>query len=144
MKSILLLFERAFGKNLEEFHEILLMPEEYIVYRQCFENNGFTETWRNAFRDLSPENRAFAEEIIYSNDFRELTSKTTDENILAVLGHYLIRKTVKVQQFRNDPIFKKAKKETARLIKRDIGINLTITYDFEMETARRKHIAKVS
>ena len=30
-------FHKAFGKNIEEYFEILYMPETYIIYRNVFE-----------------------------------------------------------------------------------------------------------
>lgn len=33
-------FEAAFGKNIKEFMKLLLMPDDYIIYREDHENNG--------------------------------------------------------------------------------------------------------
>ncbi len=30
-------FEKAFGKTLDEYFEILMMPEDFIIYRKYFE-----------------------------------------------------------------------------------------------------------
>jgi hypothetical protein len=45
-------FEAAFGKTPEEFREIALMPNEYIIHRRIHENNGAAE-WKNIFRSLT-------------------------------------------------------------------------------------------
>jgi hypothetical protein len=138
------LFVRAFGKDLLEFNEILYMPEEYIVYRQYFDDNGHTLAWRDSFRSLTIEERSVADAIICSNDFRDYESKTSNDKILSVLDHYVIKKSIPSRVFKNDSEFKKVKRNAEKLIKNDVAVNLTITYDFEMETARRKHVAKVS
>jgi hypothetical protein len=49
-------FEAAFGKNPEEFVEIAMMPEDYIIHRRAHESNGARE-WRSGFRNLKPQER---------------------------------------------------------------------------------------
>lgn len=44
-------FEAAFGRTAEEFIEISMMPEEYIIYRRRHQDDGALE-WRRAFRSL--------------------------------------------------------------------------------------------
>jgi hypothetical protein len=136
-------FEKAFGKNLQEFFEILHMPEEYIIYRYFFEGIGFTKAWRNTYNLLDAEERTIAEEIIRSNDFRDYESKTDNPKILSLLKHYTIRKDQVGKIQLKDIQFKSTKKQFDRLIKKDISLNLTITYDFEAEIARKKHRAEV-
>jgi hypothetical protein len=46
----------AFGKNVEEFLEILAMPDHYIIKRNKYKNNG-TRDWRKRFRRLSSESK---------------------------------------------------------------------------------------
>jgi hypothetical protein len=134
-------FEKAFGRNLQEFFEILHMPEEYIIYRYFFEGNGFTKAWRNTYNLLSPEERIIAEEIIRSNDFREYQIKTDNPKIRSLLNHYTIKKNQVGTIQLKDVQFKSTKKRFDKLIRNDISLNLTITYDFEAETARKKHMA---
>lgn len=45
-------FVRAYGKTSIEFREILSMPNEFIKFRNLFDNLGFTEAWRQQFRKL--------------------------------------------------------------------------------------------
>jgi len=47
-------FCKAFGKDLDEFHEILSMPRDFVMYRSHFENNGQAEKWKKSFCKLSP------------------------------------------------------------------------------------------
>lgn len=49
-------FEAAFGRTPEEFIEIAMMPEEYIIHRRKHENNGAFE-WREAFQALTNKQR---------------------------------------------------------------------------------------
>ena len=46
-------FEMAFGKNLEEFKELLYMPEALIIYRNKFTEVGITKEWREKFNSLT-------------------------------------------------------------------------------------------
>jgi hypothetical protein len=136
-------FEKAFGKNLGEFYEILHMPEEYIVYRYFFEGNGFTKAWRNIYNSLTSEERLVAEEIIRSNNFREYEKKTDNPKIHALLKHYTIKKEKVGEIQLKDVQFKSMKRQFNNLVKNDISLNLTITYDFEAEVARKMHRADV-
>ena len=42
------LFYKAFGDNLEEYHEILAMPRELIMFRSYFEENGTEQQYLQA------------------------------------------------------------------------------------------------
>jgi hypothetical protein len=48
--------EAAFGKTLEEFLEILSMPDRYIIYREEYKTNSAKE-WRRLFRRLKPHKK---------------------------------------------------------------------------------------
>ena len=39
-------FERAFGKNLDEYFDILIMPEPFILWRNFYDSKGLTDKWR--------------------------------------------------------------------------------------------------
>ena len=45
-------FEVAFGRNYEEFIEIISMPERYIIYRNNFKNT-VAKVWQSLFKKLS-------------------------------------------------------------------------------------------
>jgi len=134
-------FVKAFGKDLGEFYEILHMPEEYIIYRYFFEGNGLTDEWRENYRSLDAEERKIAEEIIRSNDFEDCAAKTQSPRILALLKHYNIKRENLHNIEPEDIQFKSTKKQFDKLIKEDISLNLTLTYDFESETAETGHAA---
>jgi hypothetical protein len=76
-------FEAAFGRTADEFIEIAMMPEHYIIYRRHHELNGAAE-WRNAFRALTKAQR---------RKFMEFDSATGEGNapdsFALLLAHYL-------------------------------------------------------
>lgn len=82
-------FEKAFGKNVEEYMELLLMPEPYILYRFFFESIGLTDQWREEFNQLSPTNKEIALNVIYDNDFNDVKSLTKNRQVLQFLKHYV-------------------------------------------------------
>lgn len=45
-------FEAAFGKTPQEFFEIALMPNEFIIHRRTHENNGAAE-WKKIYHSLT-------------------------------------------------------------------------------------------
>lgn len=74
-------FEAAFGRTPEEFIEIAMMPEEYIINRRRHENNGASE-WRQVYRAMTDLKR---------QDFIEFVSSGTGENrseFADLLKHY--------------------------------------------------------
>ena len=60
-------FERAFGKNKDEYLTILSMPKDLLTYRNYYENIGVTQKWKRLFNNLSKDEK---EELMYliSND----------------------------------------------------------------------------
>ncbi len=135
-------FERAFGQNIEEFQELLYMPEAYIVYRSVFEKEmGYTGIWKEEYRAIR-ETELWDEtkQILENSDFSNIQEITTNPIIKEFLRHYSInRSTLKNE----DPNYKKLKNEYDKLIKSDQFINLTLTYDFESEEISKKTNLKV-
>lgn len=122
-------YERAFGKDVNEFKEILYMPETYIVYRSLFEDAGLTDIWKSEFRAIQESN--FWDEvkiIIENSDFKNLEDKTNNLDILSFLKHYTITRDDVNQE---DKEVEKIRKRYNNLIKKDKFVNLTLTYDFE-------------
>ena len=84
-------FEKAFGRNEEEYMELLLMPETFLLFRFFFEDLGYTQEWRDAMAELSDEEREELLPIIYRNEFNhieELTDNPTFRHILAFYKDY--------------------------------------------------------
>jgi hypothetical protein len=82
-------FEKAFGKNIDEFHKILYMPESYIIYRLHYENNGDTDKWYKSFSGLSSHEKNIALPIIESGHFQESMLDVSNQNVRQLLEFYL-------------------------------------------------------
>jgi len=134
-------FKKAFGKDLNEFRELLYMPETYIVYRKLFEEDlGYTDKWFTLFRSLSSEEFEEVKTIIEKNDFKGNFIKTKNPKLLELLNHYTIsRDDVK----KEDAEYKKVKNKFDKLIFNDKYLNLTITYDYEDELVNNYQNATV-
>ncbi len=84
-------FEKAFGKNLDEFYELLYMPETFIIYRFKYEDN-LTAAWRKKFQELDDDERTAAKKFISANRFEEEEIEQFEpEKIRELLRFYLIR-----------------------------------------------------
>ena len=46
-------FNRAFGADLEEYHRILLLPRDFIIYRSFYEQQGLTTKWDYIYFQMS-------------------------------------------------------------------------------------------
>ena len=73
-------FYKAFGKTEAEFHELLNMPETFILYRYFFEwlkskHPHSTDNWRKCYNDcmrqLDESEKVKVIEAIHKNDFSE-------------------------------------------------------------------------
>ena len=81
-------FEKAFGRNEEEFMELLLMPETFLLFRFFFEHLGYTQAWREAMASLTNEEKEELFPIIYKNDFNHIDELTTNEKFRNILAFY--------------------------------------------------------
>jgi len=129
-------FEKAYGKNLDEFFELLYMPRVYLTFRKLFEVElGLTQQWKEEFEALDEQEMEKAKRIIEIADYTNLTSKTQNIKILNVLRHYTISSNDVANSDENYHLiqakFDKLKKEFDQLIASDRFIELTLTYDHE-------------
>jgi len=106
-------FEAAFGKDIEEFHKILWMPEALIIQRYKYDKNkcmeyygnkptpyddiddaigNITPDWWAKFNALSSSQRALAEKIIKENLFTDGDIDVEDGQTVDVLKYYQIKK----------------------------------------------------
>jgi hypothetical protein len=81
-------FEKAFGRNEEEYMELLLMPETFLLFRFFFEDLGYTQEWRDAMAGLSDEEREELLPIIYRNEFNHIEELTENEKFRKILTYY--------------------------------------------------------
>jgi hypothetical protein len=132
-------FEKAFGKNINEFYHLLYMPETYIVYRKIFEEEfKLTDLWRQQFDDLMNSSDAeLVKKLIISNDYTNYKKHTSNQKILDLMYHYTIKRS-DVENL--DKEYKALKNRFNKFIKKNQHHNLTLTYDFEATVARNYHI----
>ncbi len=86
-------FEEAFGKDDEGFWERMYMPEAMIIYRFYYKGNGLEPEWWEEFKrvsNISSAKKQQLEEIIGANDFSNIESLTSDDDIMRVLRYYTI------------------------------------------------------
>ena len=135
-------FRKAFGKNIEEFFEILYMPETYIIYRSIFEKKlGYTSIWKDEFYTIKKSKYwDEAKIIIEKNDFTQLNESLISPKVKYFLRHYQIQRSTLKNE---DEEYKSLKKQFDNLIKKDNFINLTLTYDYENSTARKAFSSKI-
>ena len=84
-------FMKAFGENPEEFEEIILMPDDYILQRYKYENNGAFE-WKTIFKHLTTRQKNDFHEIVGTNDqirIRERYASSKSIRIKKILEHYI-------------------------------------------------------
>lgn len=81
-------FEKAFGHNEEEYMELLIMPETFLLFRLFFEHLGYTQKWREAMYELSDEEKIELYPIIFKNDFNNIEELTSNEKFRYILRFY--------------------------------------------------------
>lgn len=82
-------FEAAFGKDLEEFHKILLMPESYIINRLTHNSDGSTELWWNQLDALNSAERYEVLNRVLHTDLRRANLSGLSKSVASVLNHYV-------------------------------------------------------
>jgi hypothetical protein len=83
-------FKAAFGKNKNEFFEILYMPEAYIFHRRLCEKLGLTKSWKNLYQSLTENELQNVLPIIKANNFVEISSLDISAKAKCLLKHYQI------------------------------------------------------
>jgi hypothetical protein len=82
-------FEAAFGRSANEFQTIALMPNEYIIHRRLYENNG-AKDWTELFASLTKSQRRLLLDIhtdgrVTDCDFK----RTKSPRFRRLLEHYI-------------------------------------------------------
>lgn len=106
-------FEAAFGKDIEEFHKILWMPEALIIQRYKYDKQkrdeyfgdkptpyddvddatgAITDEWWAKFNMLKTDQRELAKKIIEENHFTDVDIDVGDREITEVLRFYQIKR----------------------------------------------------
>ena len=84
-------FGAAFGRDINEFHEILYMPETFIIYREKYKHT-LAEEWLSKFRALSCEDSCEAKTIIERNNFTPDEINRASESVRDMLQYYLLER----------------------------------------------------
>lgn len=77
-------FEAAFGKNHEEYKNILLMPDHYIIYREDHKNNG-AKNWNKKLQSLSKEQSIEFHNAIYNINYEY---HSNSKRVNSIISHY--------------------------------------------------------
>jgi len=87
-------FKKAFGINLDEYHEILYMPEPYIIYRKLFEKElGYTSDWLKLFRAIKRSKQFdVLKPIIEVNRFAKLNGHFKSKRLNEIVKHYKVNR----------------------------------------------------
>lgn len=80
-------FEKAYGKNVEEFNQLLLMPENYIIYRSKYKDLGYVNEWIEAYNNIKDNTEVT--KIIESNNFKNIEMNLFSREERKLLSHYL-------------------------------------------------------
>jgi len=84
-------FYEAFGKTVEDYKLLLLMPETYLLYRFFFKKLKYIEEWKKDYRELSVIERHKLIKYIKDNIFNiEFYQTIENKKIRKVYEHYLI------------------------------------------------------
>jgi len=78
--------ERAFGKTLDDYFKILMMPEPYIRYRDHFEKTGDTDRWYDQWQSLKPNLTEKAESRIRQENFT--VDDSDSQELVELMKHY--------------------------------------------------------
>lgn len=80
-------FQAAFGSDVEEFKRIVLMPDNFIVYRDVHKNNGALQ-WKKLFDLLTSEEKEEFLAIIHKNPKQDIPVSQF-QNLNQLLSLYL-------------------------------------------------------
>ena len=82
-------FKAAFGSNFDEFIEILSMPDDYIIFRNKYSNNGANE-WKKLYHMLTNNQKNELLSILGDNKTKEIDPNLAKtKRIRTILSHYL-------------------------------------------------------
>lgn len=85
-------FFKAFGRDENEFAELLRMPEAFIIKRWDAELSKLTEKWSKAYYALSTSERSFVDGIVDTNNVDASMLKGHSPAIRKVLEFYMIKR----------------------------------------------------
>ncbi len=87
-------FYEAFGQNLEEYIEILNMPDEMIRFRHFFRDNGLLALWKKLYSELSAEHKSNLLDILCDTKTdRAILLQNQPNSIKRIFKLYTINKS---------------------------------------------------
>ncbi|HUW46697.1 MAG TPA: radical SAM protein [Dehalococcoidia bacterium] len=87
-------FFEAFGSNIEEFFEILGMPDEFIRFRHFFRDNGLIDYWKTLFHSLSEEEKMRLIDVLCKQKLNEsIRSDGHSKRVKKMLVLYTLNKS---------------------------------------------------
>lgn len=82
-------FHKAFGKNIDEYEELLFMPNDYIMFRYKHETDGKTGKWKKEFFDLVENERVELLQYISAPGKVSCDSDSiSSDRVRSILQHY--------------------------------------------------------
>jgi hypothetical protein len=114
-------FEAAFGKDIGQYHEILMMPEAFIIKRHKYDREAYqayldgggtrlvkpdelavcgdmVAEWRAKLFALNSAQRKIADKTIFKNIFTEATCTTGESAVDEVLRYYCIKRNEEIPE----------------------------------------------
>lgn len=86
-------FYRAYGSSAAEFLEILTMPDDFIRFRDFFEQRGYTQAWKNHYNGLTDKEKDNLLEILDKMvDDPELLTAHYETKLDEILFFYSVKK----------------------------------------------------
>lgn len=86
-------FFEAFGSNVDEFLEILYMPDEFIRFRHFFRDNGLIGYWKTLFRSLSKSEKEYLLDVLCeAKTNKSIYNDHQSKNIKKIFIFYTINK----------------------------------------------------
>lgn len=87
-------FLRAYGHNLDEYFEILTMPDDFIRYRDYFEKYGLPQRWKEEFRKLTGTEKAELLELLSDVSSEvHIMDQAHSPHLDSILQFYTVKKT---------------------------------------------------
>ena len=88
-------FEKAFGRNVEEFKQILMRPEKYIIHRLKHEQNGGVQKLKDAIGSLNSEEKQLYMHVVTTRESNALMTALKTPNLVRILRLYGLRRPKK-------------------------------------------------
>lgn len=83
-------FYKAFGKDEDEYREILAMPRDMIMFRSHYEESGQTDEWRELYHNLTPEQRELLIDFV-SQSNEEIKETIPPKGLEDIIPFYLLK-----------------------------------------------------